>query len=650
MSAKTIAPYGSWKSPLDAEQIASSELSLSHVEIVGDAVYWNELRAAEGGRCVVVRHGADGTTDVVPAPFNARTCVHEYGGGAYLVAAETVLFSNFTDQRLYRVSKGGAPQPVTPEACMRYADGSMDERRGRILCVREDHTVGGREPVNTIAAINPDACNTGEVLVSGNDFYSSPRLSPNGSQLAWLTWNHPHMPWDAAELWVAPVREDGSLGRARQVAGGAGESVVQPEWSPAGVLYFVSDRTNWWNLYRFDEERVEPVTQMEAEFALPQWRFRMSSYAFADERRIVCSYGSGGFWNLAIVDTVSRQLQRLDTPFNTFSSIRADDSRAVFAGGSPTESGVVAQMDLETHEIVILRRAGSIDIAPAYISMPEAIAFPSENGRTAHGLFYCPKNPDYTAPPDEKPPLVVMIHGGPTAATAPALRPGIQYYTTRGIAVLDVNYGGSTGYGRAYREQLYGQWGVVDVDDCVNGARYLAERGLVDGKRLAITGGSAGGYTVLSALTFRDLFTAGASRYGVSDCEALTKETHKFESHYLDLLIAPYPERRDLYVERSPIHHLDRLACPVIFFQGLEDKIVPPNQAERMVAALRERGVPVAYVPFAGEQHGFRKSENIQRALEAELYFFSRIFGFHPADKIKPVEIENLDATDHQDA
>ena len=643
MQDKRIAPYGSWKSPIHAAQIASAGLKLAQVEISDGTIYWNELRPSEGGRCVVVRRNADGTTtDMVPVPFNARTRVHEYGGGAYFVAGGTVFFSNFDDQRLYRVAEDGAPQPITPEAEMRYADGSMDKGRGRILCVREDHTAKDQEAVNTIVAINPEGGGAGEVLVSGNDFYAAPRLSPDGRQLAWLTWNHPHMPWDAAELWVAPVHEDGSPGQAQHIAGGPKESVVQPEWSPGGALYFVSDRTNWWNLYRLRNDEIEPVTAMEAEFALPQWTFGTSSYAFIDEQEIACAYCQNGFWNLASVNAESGALEEIETPFNALSDIAADNGQVAFVRGDAAAAPAVTRVDLESPELEVLRRSSTVSVDPEYISVPEPIEFPTENGLTAHALFYRPKNPGYVPPLRERPPLLVMIHGGPTAATTASLRLGIQYYTSRGIAVLDVNYGGSTGYGRAYRERLYGQWGVVDVDDCVNGVRRLVARALVDGNRLAITGGSAGGYTTLSALTFRDVFAAGASHYGVSDCEALAQETHKFESHYLDTLIGPYPDKRFLYWQRSPIHHTERLSCPVIFFQGLDDKIVPPNQAEKMLAALRDKGIPVAYVPFEGEQHGFRKSENIQRALEAEIFFLSRIFGFTLADPVEPVAILNF--------
>ncbi|HIC94777.1 MAG TPA: S9 family peptidase, partial [Anaerolineae bacterium] len=464
-----------------------------------------------------------------------------------------------------------------------------------------------------------------------------------GTRLAWLTWNHPNMPWDGTELWVAKLRADGSLGRAGRVAGGPRESIFQPEWSPDGILHFVSDRTGWWNLYRWRDGRVEPLTEMEAEFGRPQWVFGMSTYAFESAGRIICAYTRQGTWHLASLDTATRRLEPIETPYTEIAYVRAAPGRAVFLAGSPTEPASIVQLDLATGRIEVLRRSSETAIDPGYLSSPQAIEFPTEGGLTAYAFFYPPRNRDYVAPPDERPPLLVMSHGGPTSAASTTLNLEIQYWTSRGIAVLDVNYGGSTGYGRAYRERLEGRWGIVDVDDCVNGARYLVERGLVDGQRLAIRGGSAGGYTTLCALTFRDVFKAGASYFGVSDLEALTKETHKFESHYLDRLVGPYPERRDLYRDRSPIHFAHRLSCPVIFFQGLEDKVVPPSQAELMVQALRAKGLPVAYVTFEGEQHGLRRAESIKRALDAELYFYARIFGFEPADPVEPVPIENLD-------
>jgi len=643
MAEPKVAPYGSWKSPITADLIASGIIRFGQIALEGEDIYWIEMRPAEGGRYVVVRRTPDGRiADVTPPPFNARTRVHEYGGGSFAVAEGTVYFSNFVDQRLYRQDLDARPRAITPEVDLRYADGVVDRRRGRLICVREDHTVDG-EPANTIVSLDLESDpEGGRVLVSGNDFYSSPRLSPDGTRLAWLTWNHPNMPWDETELWVGELGEDGSLSQVRRVAGGVDESIFQPEWSPDGILHFVSDRTGWWNLYRWRDGRIEPLTEMEAEFGRPQWVFGMSTYAFESADRIICTYVEQGTWHLASLDTATRRLEPIEIPYTEISYVRAGHGRVVFLAGSPTESASIVQLDLATRRLEVLRRSSEVEIEGGYLSSPRAIEFPTEHGLTAHAFFYPPKNRDYVAPPGERPPLLVISHGGPTGATSTTLNLGIQYWTSRGIAVLDVNYGGSTGYGREYRKRLEGQWGIVDVDDCVNGARYLVERGEVDGDRLAIRGGSAGGYTTLCALTFRKVFKAGASYYGVSDLEALTKETHKFESRYLDRLIGPYPERRDIYRERSPINFTDRLSCPVIFFQGLEDKIVPPNQAELMVEALRAKGLPVAYVPFEGEQHGFRRAESIKRSLEGELYFYSQVFGFELAEPVEPVPIENL--------
>jgi dipeptidyl aminopeptidase/acylaminoacyl peptidase len=636
-----MRPYGSWKSPITAAQIASGAVGLSEVRLDGETVYWIEMRPSEGGRSVVVRRRPDGMVeDCIPQGFNARTRVHEYGGGSYLVAGETLCFSNFSDHRVYRLQPGGAPLPITPARGLHYADFVWDARRKRLLCVREDHT-GAGEPQNTIVGLDGETDGPGTLLVAGRDFYAAPRLSPDGKALAWMEWNHPHMPWDAAEVWVAPIDHHGSLGRPTHVAGGNGASAVQPAWSPDGILHFASDRDDWWNLYRYVNGRAVPLTTLEAEFATPPWVFGMQNYAFASPTRIVCSFARRGTWTLATLDTETLGLTPIELPFTDIASVQSDGARAVFLAGSPCEPLSVICLDLASGRREVVRRSTTVTIDSSYLSAPEPIEFPTAGDRTAHGLFYPPKNPDFVMPDGERPPLVVMIHGGPTSMTTTALRLNIQYYTSRGIAVLDVNYGGSTGYGRAYRERLQGAWGIADVDDCCFGATHLAAGGRVDGKRLAIRGGSAGGYTTLACLAFRKVFAAGASHYGVSDCEVLARDTHKFEARYLDILIGPYPERRDLYLARSPLHHLDGLDRPVIFFQGLDDKVVPPNQAEMIFDALRRRGVPTAYVPFEGEQHGFRKAENILRALEAELYFFAKVFGFEPSDPIPSVSIEN---------
>ena len=643
MTEKIVASYGSWKSSITSDLIVAGTIGLGDIALDGEDVYWIESRPSEGGRSVIVRRTPDGAiADVTPPGFNARTTVHEYGGGAYFVDAGTVYFSNFADWRLYRQAPGEAPQPITSTEKMRYADGVIDQRRNLIYSVREDHTLGGRDATNTLVKINLAGETCGEVIVSGNDFYSSPRLSPDGNRLAWLTWDHPNMPWDGTELWVGELAETGRIANAEIVAGGKSESIFQPEWSPGGVLHFVSDRNGWWNLCRLIAGGIESLCEKEAEFAAPQWVFRMSTYAFESERRIICTYCDRGDWQLASLDTGARKLEPIDVPYTEIHSLRTAPGRVVFGGGSPTESMSTVCVDLETRETSVLRRSSTVEVDEGYLAIPRQVEFPTEHGLTAHAFFYPPTNCDYEAPANERPPLIVISHGGPTSASTTTLKLSIQYWTSRGFGVLDVNYGGSTGYGRAYRERLNGQWGVVDVDDCANGARYLVERGEADGNRLIIRGGSAGGYTTLAALTFRDLFKAGASYYGISDLELLEQDCHKFESRYNNSLVGPYPERKDLYWERSPIHFTDRLSCPIILFQGLDDKVVPPNQAEMMYAAALKKGLPVAYVPFEGEQHGFRKAENIKRSLDGELYFYSKVFGFELAEPVEPVRIENI--------
>ncbi|MFM7423976.1 MAG: S9 family peptidase [Elainella sp.] len=648
-AAPATAAYGTWKSPITSDLIVAGSLRLGEIRLdttaEGIQIYWSEGRPTEAGRIAVVRWTGETGADVTPAGFNVRTRVHEYGGGSYQVAGGTVYFSNFADQRLYRQQQA-EPEPLTPEGSYRYADAVVDRDRNRLICIREDHS-SGQEPVNTIVAVDlAGGLDAGQVLVAGADFYAAPRLSPDGNWLCWLSWNHPNMPWDGTELWVAELDAAGQPGVAQRVAGGPQEAVFQPEWSPDGRLYFISDRTNWWNLYRWQngssQGQVEPLCPKTAEFGLPLWVFDMTTYGFESADSLICTYIEAGVQHLARLDTTSLTLTEIATPFSSIGGLKVAPGLALLIGGSPTRPSLIARLDLVTGEVQELQCSSSLEVDPGYISVPEAIEFPTATGLTAYGFYYAPQNQDFSAPAGERPPLLVKSHGGPTAATSAAFNPSIQYWTSRGIAVLDVNYGGSTGYGRDYRERLKGQWGIVDVDDCVNGAQYLVAQGLADPERLCIDGGSAGGYTTLAALTFRDVFKAGASYYGVSDLEALARDTHKFESRYLDGLIGKYPEEQAIYKQRSPIESASQLACPLIFFQGDEDKIVPPNQAEMMVNVLRQKGLPVAYVLFAGEQHGFRKAENIKRALDGELYFYSRVFGFELADPVEPLPIENL--------
>ncbi len=644
MTPAIAAPYGSWKSPITADLIVASTVSLIGTALEAQDTYWLEMRPAEGGRSVLLHQCPDGSVrEVNAAPFSVRNWVHEYGGGSFVIHEGVTYFSNNDDQRLYRLAAGEMPQPLTPELSLRFADGQIDAKRRRWIGVREDHRAE-QEPINTLVAVSWEGDEAGgTVLVSGDDFYAAPRLSPDGTQLAWVSWNHPDMPWDRADLWVGTFQVDGSLGNIQHIAGGPQESVVEPKWSPDGQLYFVSDRDmGWWNFYRWNGRAVEALCPMAAEFGLPHWVFCMDTYAFATAEQMVCTYTQNGIWYLALVDTRTGKLETLESPYTEISDMQANSERAVFIAGSATGQTEIVQLDLATRSLSVLHSSSELTLDPGYLSRPELITFPTTGGQVAHGIYYPPQNRDYLAQDRERPPLLVKSHGGPTAAARSCLNLSIQYWTSRGFAVLDVNYRGSTGYGRAYRDALKGQWGVADVEDCVNGARYLVERGDVDGDRLTIHGGSAGGYTTLCALTFYDVFKAGASRYGVSDLTALAEDTHKFEARYLDSLVGPYPENKALYEARSPIHHAEHLSCPVIFFQGLDDKVVPPNQTERMVEVLQSKGLPVAYVAFPGEQHGFRKAENIKRTLDGELYFYAKVFGFKVAEAIEPVVIANL--------
>ncbi len=642
--ASQTAPYGSWKSPITSDLIVSETIRFGHVALDGSDTYWIEGRPSEGGRNVIVRRTVDGTvTDLTPPLFNARTRVHEYGGGDYTVSEGIVYFTNFDDQRLYRQVPGGEPVAMTPAVDMRYADLIVDRQRRSLICVCEDHSNTEREALNMLIGLSLD--NDGHdgmhILHAGNDFYSSPRLSPDGSRLAWLTWNHPNMPWDGCELWVAQLDTQGFISSAERIAGGPGESIFQPEWSPDGVLHFISDRTGWWNLYRLRDGKVEALHPQESDLGQPQWVFGMSLYGFISPQHIVYWSHNQHGGHLADLDTASGTITPIEIPYTAVSTVCATPERVLLLAASPTVPRAILQLDLATAKIEVLRLATTVSLDLAYLSVPQSIEFPTEQGLTAYAYFYAPHNADFTAPVGELPPLLVISHGGPTSAASSSLALDIQFWTSRGFAVVDVDYGGSSGYGRVYRERLKGQWGIVDVEDCINAAKYLVSRGLADRNRMAIRGGSAGGYTTLCALTFHDFFQAGASHFGLSDLE-LFDETHKFESRYLYSLIGPLPEQRELYRQRSPINFVDQLSCPIIFLQGLDDKIVPPNQAELMVEVLRTKKLPVAYLAFEGEQHGFRRAENIKRALEGELYFYSKVFKFALAEPVEPLEIENL--------
>ncbi len=640
-----LAPFGSWKSPITADLIVSESIGLGSIVLDGTDTYWLESRPQEAGRSVIVLRTGDGKTkDITPPDYNVRSRVHEYGGAAYTVLNGLVCFSNHRDNCLYvqdlRSADPQAVRQLTHDQTKRYADLVIDPQRQRLICVQEEHDSSELEPLNTIVSINLNKADDMFVMAGGCDFYAAPRLSPDGSKLAWLSWNHPNLPWDGTNLQIASIT-NGYLSAPTLIAGGANEAIFQPQWSADGALYFVSDRMGWGNLYCWQQAKVTAVYRMEAEFGLPQWVFGMSTYALVGKHRIVCAYSQYGRWKLALINTLSQHFTPLNLPYTDISGVQAIGNAVYCCAASDTQSSQIIAIDLVTETCEVLQRSNKLDLDPAYLSVPKSIAFPSTEGN-AYAFYYPPTNPDYQPLLGEKPPLLVKSHGGPTAAASSQLNLKIQYWTSRGFAVVDVNYGGSTGYGKAYQHRLDGKWGIVDVDDCTNAARYLVKQGLADVKRLAISGGSAGGYTTLAALTFGNTFKAGASYYGVSDLAALAQDTHKFESRYLDRLVAPYPAQAKIYQDRSPLLFTNQLACPVVFFQGLEDKVVPPNQAEMMVDALKAKGIPVAYVTFATEQHGFRQAANIKSALDGEFYFYGRIFGFQPADQSEPIEIFGL--------
>ena len=643
-------PYGTWSSPLSAELVATGEVWLEEAQLRDGRAYWLEVRPAENGRYVVMTGDAySSARDLTPEGFSARTKVHEYGGGSYWTHDGNLFFANFQDQRLYRAGEGEKPVPITPETGgrHRYADGETTADGSIIICVRERHEDEG--VINEIVAMSSDGSAEPRVVVGGRDFFSNPRISPDGSRLAWLTWDLPWMPWDGCELWVAELAADGSVLEGRLVAGRLDdESIFQPMWSPAGDLHFVSDRTGWWNLYREHDGEVTPLYPAEAEFGWPQWVFGEASYGFLGDGRIACLYGKDGVQHVAVVDPVAGELIDLDLPYTAIPSpsLAAEGTHILFIGASPTVAAQVVLLDFTSRSVEVLRSSADLSVDPGYLSVPRQISFPTEGGLTAHAHFYPPANGDFTpmaGPDEERPPLIVMSHGGPTSQSTAAFDLHKQFFTSRGFAVVDVNYGGSTGYGRDYRRRLNGNWGIVDTMDCINAARHLAELGEVDGDRLLIRGGSAGGYTTLCALTFHDDFAAGASYYGISDLEPFaTGQTHKFERQYEHTLVGPFPEAIERYRERSPIHYVDRISCPMILLQGDQDEVVPPAQAQVMVDALIAKRLPYAYLLFEGEQHGFRKSANIARALEAELSFYAQILGFELGDQVEPVKIENL--------
>ncbi|URR36479.1 S9 family peptidase [Thermosynechococcus sp. HN-54] len=607
--------YGDWPSILSAADVSTAATSLSELRSTPLGLVWLERRPQEKGRVVLVRQGQA----LLAAPFSARSRVNEYGGGAYWCHGNQIYFVNDADQGIYALGEP-SPKLIYQAANTRFADGCVDSWRDRLLCVEEAHFADGHSQ-QSIVAIHLSGKRT--VLVQGAGFYAAPRLSPEGNTLVWLQWSAPQMPWDGCELWGAMVSSNGSLGTPYRIAGSSEESVQQPQWQ-GETLYYISDRSGWWNLYRYRDGHHEPVWQASYDAGVPLWVFGQSTYALVNAETAVLTYSDRGLWRLAVVSLPRGEWQTLAADYTEVHSlVRVSDRTVAFIGSSPHLPPHIVQLHLDTGICAPVQPV-SAPLPREWISQPEVIEFPTGDGATAYGFFYPPQNPQVQPPANTRPPLIVKSHGGPTAASGTGLDLRTQFWTSRGFAVLDVNYRGSTGYGRAYRNALRGQWGVVDVADCGAGAEYLVRQGKVDGDRLAIRGSSAGGYTTLCALTFTRVFHVGASYYGIGDLIRLLKETHAFEAHYFDQLIGPYPEGADLYRQRSPLYHTDRLTCPVIFFQGLKDVVVPPSQAEQMVAALQAKGIPVDYYTFAEEGHGFRQSSTISTTLEAELKFYQR--------------------------
>ena len=649
MTARVVARYGAWASPLSATALATASASIGHARAHRGRLYWTESRPAEGGRVALLTIDGDRqAAEVTPAGFNLRTRVHEYGGIAFVHAGDRLLACRDDDQRLYSPGIGEPPQPLTPPG-LRYADGAATGDGARVFLVREDHRAAG-EPRNTVVAIDPARPSEGQVLYGESDFVAFPRPSPDARWLAFVGWNHPQMPWDGTRLRVGELTADGLQG-VQAIAGGDAESVSEPCWDADGTLYFLSDRDGWWNLYRWRAGATEQVTRLDAEIGAPLWQFGPASYVLLGDGRALARVCRNAIDGLALIDLESGAATPLRLPFVAYRSLGLLDARTAFAIAA-ADDDLPALITIDLHgggHTIVRRPAAAPPLPKAFVSRGEPIEFPTQAGadgrpRTAHAFFFAPHNPGFAAPAGELPPLIVTLHGGPTAHHSTDLHLAKQFFTTRGFAVVDVNYGGSSGFGRAYRERLRGGWGVVDLADTVAAVRFLVATGRVDPRRVVIRGGSAGGYTVLCALAFTDVFAAGINYFGVADLEMLAADTHKFESRYTDGLIAPLPQGREIYRARSPIHHLQRMNSALITFQGAEDRAVPPDQSRAIVEAVRARGRPVAYLEFEGEQHGFRRAANIRRALEAELYFLGRVLGFTPADAVEPVAIDNLPA------
>ena len=635
--------YGEWPSPISAMHLAQGSSRFGDIKLCSGEIYWLESCNQEKGRMSIFRRKPDGYIEnLLAADFNVRSRVHEYGGGAFTVSAQSIFFSNDTDRQLYVMNNNRPPQKLTNYPGWRFADFVLDAARQRLISVAEHHAQEHALPKNVLISIPTDSAKPMQILAEGDDFYANPVISKDGKQIAFLTWNLPNMPWNGTTLWVAELRADGTLGELQAVAGNSEESIFQPQWGENGDLFFVSDRNGWWNIYCYRDRKVNPVLEMPAEFGLPQWVFGMSTYAIIDENHLAAAFCSDGEWHLGIIDIRDKQLKNLEIPYTYITQVRADHRQIVFQAASPTSPTQIVRYDIAGGEVKAIRSSLALEIDTRYFSIPAKIHFPSD-GFTIQGFYYSPHNPDIKPAPNDKPPLLIFCHSGPTGATDNGLSLKIQYWSSRGYAVLDVNYRGSTGFGRAFRDALQHQWGIADVRDCINGAKYLIAKGEVDPQKIAISGSSAGGFTVLTAMiNYPEMISAGCSKYGVSDLIALSEHTHKFELKYNDWLIAPYPDEIEEYHKRSPIRHIDEINCPLLIMQGGEDKVVLPAQSEKLAEALKSKGIPVAYVVFPDEGHGFRNPENVLQAIEMELYFYCKIFKLQPREKLTPVVIYNI--------
>lgn len=623
--------YGHWRSPINSEQLGQQQNSPYDFVRCGDTLLWIQSLAKENGRLSVFTLPDENSNmlELSPAPLNARSTVHEYGGAACLLTSQTLYLSNFSDQRLYALDWKQTPpeaQAITAPGPYRYADAIWDEQRQRIICVMEDHS--GTSVINRLVAIEP--C-TGRIdtLVEGADFYAGPRLGPDGQSLCWLSWNHPYMPWDSTQLWLASLEPSGQLSDAQLLAGGPDESIVQANWSPQGQLYFISDRNNFWNIYRYHQGKISACYQGPQEFSKPLWVLGLHSYDFyaasPDEEVLIAAYNTNSAWFIGKIDPVAQKLSPLLGPYPTIKNLHVVGDEVFFIAGHTDDHETLYRYHLKTSCLLPLAHEKLDARFEGYLSTPQLHRFTARDNSSISGFYYPPSNKDYPHDPSAAPPLIIKTHGGPTSSTSNALDLSIQFWTSRGFALFDLNYRGSCGDGRQHRRALYGQWGIADVDDCISACDRLVQIGLADPNKLIIRGSSAGAYCTLAALTFRNTFKAGTSYYGISDLKLLAETCHKFESHYVQQLLNESDLSQPVYRQRSPLFHAEQLKCPVLFFQGALDKVVPPAQAHHMVKALQDNKIQVAYYEFENEGHGFRQQSTLAKTLQLEWDFYKDV-------------------------